>query len=172
MMEEGFKVSPDHPLFHIMKHFDETMMVSLVHVREQLVDDGLRNYTSLVQKREKLLRDIFNNDKPKINALMSSKSTILLALTAKGNQSNESFVVLSVLLLHCFSGGGYISSAATHQGRFGTAFHSKGDKLPYQNRGLFKALMLLASEVCLVFCGTHNIYLQMRSADGAKDLYQ
>jgi hypothetical protein len=161
-IEECFKLSEDHPMLHMSKAFKDTMKVSIVHVREQLQDDGLLEYSLLVRNSEKLLTDIFK-DKTKIKGLMCSKFTTLLAVTAKCDKSNDPFLVLSVILLHPLTGVGFISYAATHQGRFRKALHSEGDDLPYSRRGFLKALMLLGSEVCVAFCGTRCLYLQTRS---------
>jgi hypothetical protein len=117
-MEETFKVSVDHPLCNLM--LKVPTRVSIVHVRDQVLEDGVISYGSLVQKSEQLFKRNFHQaSAPHISALFSSKSAILLAVTGKGDKSDCPFLLLSALLFHPLEGGGFISYAATHAGKFG-----------------------------------------------------
>jgi hypothetical protein len=172
--DEIFEVSSNHPLYALWEKFGDNLTISIVHVRDQLMDDGLMEYNELLRDSEMLLRRRFTDgNKNQIALMRSQKSTILLSICVRGDKSRKRTpITISALFLHLFQGkGGYISFGASHAGRLSDEFHSSGDKASYQGRGVFKALILLASDVCLAGSRTRTIMLQTRDNSCAKSLF-
>jgi hypothetical protein len=175
-LRQAIMVSQCHPLYNLIHKLDGDLFVSFVYVRDEKMNDGLFNYSEMFGKAETMLiRDFARSNGKRIRAMLGLESTILITLTLKQNVVSVAcnpYLVIGSMIVHLFDGCGVVSFGSTRKGKFSASFDTRGDDRPFEGRGIFKAMVLLASEICAAGTGSRVLVAQAVKDENAAFLYK
>ena len=175
-LRQAIMVSQCHPLYNLIHKLGGDLFVSFVYVRDEKMNDGLFNYSEMFGKAETMLiRDFARSNGKRIRAMLGLESTILITLTLKQNVVSVAcnpYLVIGSMIVHLFDGCGVVSFGSTRKGKFSASFDTRGDDRPFEGRGIFKAMVLLASEICAAGTGSRVLVAQAVKDENAAFLYK
>jgi hypothetical protein len=139
------------------------------------MDDGCFDYNEMFRKSETMLTNAFTTvNRRQISALLGLESTILITLTLKQNilSSKHPYLIIGCMTVHLFDGCGFVSYGSTRKGNFTVSYDTRADNESFEGRGLFKAMVLMASEICFAGTGSRMLFVQARKGERPEQLFK
>jgi len=73
---------------------------------------------------------------------------------------NDPYLVIGCMIVHLFDGCGLVSFGSTRPNKFLKNYDTRADNNPFVGRGICKAMVLLASEICAAGTGSRALFVQ------------